>query len=359
MKKKSLIALTATLMLAGSITSFTSAAQVKSTKKVDATFASIKVLYNNSEVETDLEPFMINGVTYIPLRMMGNVFNKTVDWDGAKYQIRVSEKADPNASGLAQQLAIKNNELVVKDQIIRNKDEKIAALEKEIAELKKTSTQKSSSIADLEDLLNDEFASYKGIKFKIALSGDKYDVTVKITVDLDRYQSKWDDLTSSNKKSYLQDIVDEILDEYEDADVEGTIKSGSKQLVSFTVSSSGKINMKEGSSSKSISSLKSYINDRYEDYFTRIPVTIDVTGDEDETDFRVKFSYTSSYKTRWDDLSDSEIKTFMGKIYSDIEDEYPDSDIMGSVYDTNKGKTLATYSKSSSGTVKFQRTKAY
>ncbi|MGI6777204.1 MAG: hypothetical protein ACOX7R_04030 [Acetivibrionales bacterium] len=127
-------------------------------------------------------------------------------------------------------------------------------------------------IKDLEDELNDDYGSYRKIKFSIRLSGDEEEVTVKISVDLKKYDDEWNSLTRSRKLSYLQDICDDILEEYEDADIEGYIrdssKSGTYKLLSFETNSRGKVSIEERG--EALSDLAEELEDEYYDYFKGI-----------------------------------------------------------------------------------------
>lgn len=45
-------------------------------------------------------PFALNGTTYLPVRAVGEAFNKNVVWDGEARSISLNEKTDPNADEL-------------------------------------------------------------------------------------------------------------------------------------------------------------------------------------------------------------------------------------------------------------------
>lgn len=67
---------------------------------------NIKVLYNNiklvidgkpvafgkDSVGKDIEPFIHNGTTYLPVRAVGEALGKNVDWDGATQTVYLGEK---------------------------------------------------------------------------------------------------------------------------------------------------------------------------------------------------------------------------------------------------------------------------
>jgi uncharacterized protein YneR len=311
-------------------------------KKLDAWFGDIKLIKNHQQITLDTQPFIVDGTTYVPVRALSTLFNKDISWDGSTRTITITDRINPEVETLKQQLEGKNFQ-------ISQLEAKIKLLETEL------SKKDSIDMDDLENDLNNDYGEYEDIEFEISLSGDEDDIQVKIYVDLDDYEDEWDDLTSSKKKDFLQDICDDILDVYPDADIEGYIKddsSGSK-LLSFSTSSSGKVSI-NSSSTADIDDLEDELDDDYYDYFDDIVLSIELEEDDDDITFYVNINY-NTYGDEWDDLSDSQIKTFMAKIYNDIEDEFENSYIEGYVYDTYNKKNLAKYYKNSSGTVKFIR----
>ena len=64
---------------------------IAANKKLDAFYNNIKLVIDGKEfVARDgngavIEPFIIDGTTYMPVRAMGVAFNKALYWDGANY----------------------------------------------------------------------------------------------------------------------------------------------------------------------------------------------------------------------------------------------------------------------------------
>jgi hypothetical protein len=209
LKKKSIILLSA-LMLAAFIPAKTDAAVT--TKTVQAMYNNIKIMYNNTLVPTDIEPFIINGTTYIPVRMMAGVFNKNVTWDGTTYTVGITDKEDPRIAALQAEIA-------QKDAKIKDLEDQ---LEEEISK-NNNSDDIDERLSDLEDNLNYDYGDYKGLNWNISLSGDEDDIDVEIEVDLDEYEDDYNDLTTSEKERLVEDICNDIWDEFEDADISGSI----------------------------------------------------------------------------------------------------------------------------------------
>jgi TolA-binding protein len=297
----------------------------------------IRIFSNGQQVTGDKQPMLVNGTTYVPLRMLGNIFNKNVAWDNNAYAVLLTDKPDSSAQKYQEQ--IKQLEATVSQlkAQLADRDGQIIVLKAQIAAMQ-AKEEEVTDIDDLEDQLNEDYGEYEDIEFDITLSGDEDDVTVKIEVDLDDYQDEWDALDSDDIESYLQDIVDDILSEYEDADIEGYIEdvAGDEELVSFTVDSRGNVDMEFAAAD--LDDLENELEDYYLDYFEDDYGfefdSIVLEGDKDEITFTVYLDY-DYYESEWGDVSDSEIDDFMAEIYDDIADEYEDADIYGYIIDSN------------------------
>ncbi len=301
-------------------------------RTVEAWYGDIKIVCNGQQIYYDTEPFIVDGTTYVPLRMMSGIFNKDVSWDATNYTIMIDDKPNSVEGMLRAQIFQQN-------YYIATLEERIREMERELDE------GGELDLEDLEDELNDEFEDYRDIEFEISLSGDEDDISVKIDVDMDEYDDEWDDLSTRNKESYLQDICDEILDEYPRADISGYIRdssrSSTKKLLEFHTNSRGDVVI--GDDDSDLAELEDELNDDYEDYFDDLEILfIELDGDEDDITFTVFIEY-DDYEDEWDDLSDREIENFMDDIYDDIEDEFEDADIIGYIYDTDNERNLARF----------------
>lgn len=215
-KKHYLATAAAGLLLATAVIPSGASAEV-ATKNLQAKYNNIKVLYNGYQVSTSVEPFIVNGTTYIPLRMMAGVFNKDITWDGSNYTINVLDKPDTGAQA---QLAIKDAEITrLKNQI--------TALNKEIQDLEDELDDDDNDddfdeeLSDLEDELNNDYDEYEDLEWTISLDGDEDEIDVEIELD-DDYIDEFDDLTKADKQKLVEDIIDDIWADFE-ADITGVI----------------------------------------------------------------------------------------------------------------------------------------
>lgn len=226
-------------------------------KKVE-TSPQIKILNNSVQVTEGISPIIMDGTTYLPVRSLAGALNKSVRWDGPNKSVYITDKENPNEVLLKKQLNDKINEIYQLENFTKTKDSKIAELEKankskdskiielenvnktkdaKIAELEKQLKAKSTaSLDDLEDQLNDDYEDWNDLEFDISLSGKSSDIKVEIEIDLDEYEDEWDKLSSSKIKSFINNIADDIWDEYEDAEISGEIidSANDDELVEFS-----------------------------------------------------------------------------------------------------------------------------
>lgn len=221
MSKKKYLAIASALLLTVGMFPASSNAQV-ATKNVQAKYNNIKVLYNGQAVNTDIEPFIINGTTYIPLRMMAGVFNKDIAWNGTNYTISVTDKADAQTQA---KLAAKEAEIATLQSKIDSLNRKVSDLQDELdkKDKKSSSSKVSTRISDLEDQLIDDYGEYEDLEWDFSLDGDEDEIDVEIAIDFSEFEDDFNDLTKTQLKNLVEDVVNDIWDEFDEADINGTI----------------------------------------------------------------------------------------------------------------------------------------
>ncbi|MDR2940216.1 MAG: copper amine oxidase N-terminal domain-containing protein, partial [Clostridiales bacterium] len=86
--KKKIISTTMCLLLAALFSLPVVAQNI--TKNISATYRGIKIFINSKEQGTDLEPFIYNNSTYVPLRFVSEKMNASVDWDDKTNTISIT-----------------------------------------------------------------------------------------------------------------------------------------------------------------------------------------------------------------------------------------------------------------------------
>lgn len=71
-------------------------------ERISVTYRDIKVCVDGVNVDTSgAEPFIYNGTTYLPIRKVGEAFNKPVNWDGGSGTVYIGNYANTNGSSFS------------------------------------------------------------------------------------------------------------------------------------------------------------------------------------------------------------------------------------------------------------------
>ncbi|WP_025716442.1 stalk domain-containing protein [Paenibacillus sp. 1-18] len=304
MKKPVILTAVSALAISGALFSqSTYAAQV--TKPIQAVYNNIKIIYNGTEVPYDAktEPFLLDGVTYLPLKLAGTALDKKVDWDGTNKRVVIADKGVPidqsTVTALNNQIATLTQELNTAKAANTTKDATIAQLQKDNQTLKDDASKNSSdSLKDLQRKLNDDHRDDYNTNSDITLDGNKKDISVTIEMT----KSRWTDLTSSRKETFLEDIGEDILKEYKDADIEGTVKNSSNRdkMATFTINSRGKVSLRDVASSFDANTIQRDLFNRYSNY-AGVGFDFSVRGDSSKADVDVYVGLDD-----WNKLSSSQ-----------------------------------------------------
>ncbi|WP_342427452.1 stalk domain-containing protein [Paenibacillus sp. FSL L8-0158] len=334
-KKPVIITAVSALAISGALFSqSTYAAQV--TKPIQAVYNNIKIIYNGTEVPADAktEPFLLDGVTYIPLKLAGTALDKKVTWDGTNKRVVIADNGVPidqsTVTALNNQITTLTQELNTAKAANTTKDATIAQLQKDNQTLKdEASKNSSSSLKDLQKKLNDDHSDAYSTNSDITLDGNKSDITVTIEMT----KSRWDDLSDSRKESYLEDIVEDILKEYKDADIEGTVKNSSNRdkLATFSTNSRGDVTIKKVASSLDTSTIQRNLSDRYGTY-NGVGFDFTVRGDSSEAIVEV---YVNS--DEWNKMSNNQKNNLTDGVINYLKDRESVSKVVG--YVRNKGNS--------------------
>lgn len=353
-KKRWKITLTASLLIVLLLTSLSYAAGNKKTKKMlEAWYGSINIIYNGQNVTTQFEPFVANNTSYVPLRTISTVFNKDVEWNTSTNTATITDKTDDSVIYLQNQLSMKDLE--------------INTLKREVERLGNDDRGKNKndkSLNSLEKDLNRSYDKHEKIDFEITLKGDSKKIDVRIDVDLSKDRSRWNDFSDKKREKFIQNICDDILHEFSNADIEGNIRDTDdrRDVLTFYTKSNGdvvlddKYDKKDKNKNKntSLKSLEKDLDKEYRNYFKDVPIEVELKGSTNDVKYTINVDY-KEYKKEWKNLSDSEIKRLMSNIYDDIEDEWRKADIKGYAYDEYDKSDLAEYYKTSGGKDKFNR----
>ncbi len=290
----------------------------------------VKVDYNNYKIMVDgklvslpagVEPFSLNGTIYLPLRVVGEALKCNVNWQGETKTAVISSGANAEINSLKLQ--------------VQSKDKEIEELKKQVAALKQqlADASRNRSLSDLErDLLEDYDEIDEVPVDDIQLKGDEDEVDVVVEVDLRYYDDEWKDLSDSDIKRYIENLVKGIQKELsKNTEVNGEIVNNDKNdvLVKFS---------KDGTRSLSVQ----YKDRKYRSGSSVSDVEDELAGDIYEVG-NLEFSVYSVYyyknrdeitvrmhardydaSQRWDKLSTSVIEDDVESICEDIAETFED-----------------------------------
>lgn len=302
------------------------------TRQISAVYQNMKIYVNGMAVSVppDEEPFIYNGRTFVPIRVVAEALNQQVEWVDAAKAVKISGtvQTDPNL------LAQKDKEIQDLKAQLAQKNSEITSLNNTITSLQNNDNDTDDEVInDLEDDLLSDYDRLEDVDIDdISLDGDEDDVDVDIEVDLGDYDSEWEDLTDSDIENWIEDIVNDIQDELSgDTNVDGTIidTDSDDTLVDFS---------KDGDDSLDVE----FEDDDYRDGGSDSDDVVDNLEGEDYDVSGIAFTldevdYDDNYRvdvylyaddddasSEWDDLSSTTIDNEVIDICKEIADAFED-----------------------------------
>lgn len=315
MKKRIIIVLLVTAVL---LTIAVAANATTATKQIEATYRNIVIMANDSVVQAQPgmgEPFIVTseGRTYVPIRMAAEAMGLTVEWIDWLNAVRITGSTS-SAELEAELEALKAENAALRD--------KIARLE-----------EKGGDLSDLEDDLNSDYDELGDVEIDdISLDGDEDEVSVTIEVDLRDYEDEWADLTDSDIKNWLADMIGDIQDELsDDTYVSGKIidTDSDDTLVKFSKNGGSSLKVTfydedyRGSGSDVDDVIDDLVGDRYGAGGVRFEIS-SIKYDEDDESVTVKVTSDDSDSQ---DVDSSDLRDAADEIYDDIKSAFDDEDI--------------------------------
>lgn len=322
MNKPLALALTAFFIFAAAAL-FPTAAQ-NATVSLLATYG-VQIDYNGRILTGDAAPFIVNGRTYVPLRLlMDNFGDKTIAWDAATQKVLISSRLGPMDDMYMQQITLRNLQ-------ITDLENRIKTLEAENAKLKGAQDDLAyleDQMEDLSDELMDHYEDYDGKSFTITVTGN----TERIELVVSTRETSWDDFTETEQKDFMKKICNDIWDEFGKATITGFIEDSHDTLAQFKVEPEKSITI---IAALDLPELQTELNEDYGNY-NAMTIVITLTGNED----KVVMTMTVD-DAQWNALTTSAKEDLLDDINDDIWYVLEEADISGTVKDGST--TLSTY----------------
>lgn len=305
-------------------------------KTIKASYRNITVFVNNTQKVatttsgTVVEPFIVDGTTYVPLRGIAEMLGYQVSFNPTTYRIDI---VGTDVAALAAQVI--------------QKDARIKELETQLA--KYTTT----SLSTLEDDLEDDYSKIGTVSIKsITLKGDKNNIELQIYVDLTRTTDydAWKAMSDTTKRTAIQNMVDDILYVYKDANVTGFVQDNydKSKILKFSLDSRDRVILGSTGTVSDLADLEDELNDLFYRYYydTSKYVSFDIYVDGDEDDIFLELDVN---KDDFKILYKTEVQEHLNDIYDEIQDWFPGSTVEGEIVDGST--SLATFYFSSRGTL--------
>lgn len=305
-------------------------------KTIKASYRNITVFVNNTQKVatttsgTVVEPFIVDGTTYVPLRGIAEMLGYQVTFNPTTYRIDI---VGTDVAALAAQVI--------------QKDARIKELETQLAKYSTT------SLSTLEDDLEDDYSKIGTVSIKsITLKGDKNNIELQIYVDLTRTTDydAWKAMSDTTKRTAIQNMVDDILYVYKDANVTGFVQDNydKSKILKFSLDSRDRVVLGSTSTVSDLADLEDELNDLFYRYYydTSKYVSFDIYVDGNKDDIFLELDVN---KDDFKILYKTEVQEYLNDIYDETQDWFPGSAVEGEIVD---GSTLlATFYFSSRGTL--------
>ncbi len=319
------------------------------TKKIEATFRNIQVYYNNQQKTMEQEPFIYNGSVYLPVRAVGELVNKTIDWNSATNSVFVSDKGGVSTGDLTAELTTKTLEIARLTGEKSILEAKVKELEAKIKD-KDKNTGASGDLKSTLGYLEDFFDYEHTIDWQFKLSETNSRINVEVSFDSRYDQNKWEKLTKSQRETFFRDIAREIRIDFKDTAINGKVidRRTDKSVGSFTYSTSNKFSYSDDSATSFIDLEKDLKKLVKKVDGTDIPVDdIIIKGTEDNITFTVYIDlYNRTLQNDWayafEDNS-RQIRQVMEYIQEEILRDFRYASVQGFIEDLDSRNTLAKF----------------
>lgn len=232
--KKITISLLALAMVLGTVAM---AAEGVYKKEVTATYGRIKFEHEGKDVteqiasKYDTPAFIMEDRAYVPVRAIADLLDVDVDYDHRTHMAKLSD-----------------TKVEEYEKRLEEKDDEIRRLKKENERCEEMDFTRSE-LEDVEDDLNDRYYEYGRVNLDINLRGDRSDITIDIDIDLSsvREEDNWIRMNRREKEYLIEDIVDDVRDEFSESDITGSIYDSyyREELYTFSQREDGRLKISE------------------------------------------------------------------------------------------------------------------
>ena len=298
------------------------------TENKQATYRNIQVTYNGAAQNLALEPFLIDGSVYVPLRAFGDIVGVNATWAPASNTVMLTGGSSTSEAEIAQ-LTYKNTVLQLE----------LDAVKAELAAYKANSNNSGSSTTDGTNISATElkktqeylYSTYSDnfnniyFDFDLSQTGSRLDLTISYSSKSEN--TAFDKLSEYNIQKFIKKVCDDIAATHTNIEIQGIIEysNNNEEKVSFTRTKNAKYEYNFGFD---VSDIEAIVEDETYGYITldslgKITInSTDVDIRESKSTINVKLYLSTKDKdvADWNALSPSAQRAAIKTQLEDIQD---------------------------------------
>ena len=331
------------------------------TQTVQATYRNINVTLNGTPQAMSVEPFLVNGSTYVPLAAISNLLGVQADWHPATNTVALTGGGSASSTEIAQlqaqiaaltqQLTAANTELAqYKANGNNNNNNNNTSTTDGVTQgtnITKAQLQKT------EDYLNDHFTNTLSNKismdFALSLSSNK--ITVTMSYSNKSEERAFNELSQSSIENFMKKVGECIADNHQEVTIEGVIDYNSNDKATFTRNKgNGKYNFEHTFNADKVADEIKYTVGNYFRFssvgnFSSTSLNVndvdsDIRENRSTVNIKITLNSSSSFATEWNKLDASQredaLRSSLTNLADDIqgilEDYSEDYDVSIAVY---------------------------
>lgn len=206
------------------------------TETKQATYRNIQVNYNGTNQSLSLEPFLIDGSVYVPLRAFGDIVGVSASWNAASNTVSLTGGSSTADQTELQQLTYQNT-------VLQRELDEVKAKLATYESTNSTTTGTTITTAQLtasEEALASEYTDYfNKISFNFDLKKSSSKLILTLSYSKASANSAFDDLSPNKINNFLSSVCETLAARHSGMAIEGSITYGSKDKFTFTYSKSG------------------------------------------------------------------------------------------------------------------------
>lgn len=194
----------------------------QATEKVDITYRDIKITLNGEEITptdatgAEVEPFIYNGTTYLPVRAVSNALNLKVQWDDAKSTVKLLDVPSVEAEKYTSVEVAEGACTLIDNEKTNDQAAKNALCFAQDYGTGRTSQGDAVLFKDVEFT---ETVKKIGLRCGYNLGGDKAGTATEFWIYLDKAEgTPIAKITVSDKETASSKIIDQII-KYADVNI--------------------------------------------------------------------------------------------------------------------------------------------